>query len=401
MNDELLNNNQANLNISGFNDDSMISEAEYDQNNNYFLKSTKSLKGQINIININENGNNDPIFSPDGIIQNKTNNISDISNNTFEDLFTNVYAIPMNRPSKYSISKKGYKFIYESTSKTTNFKIDSRKFGISKNSEIITYLLSLYIFSEFLNLDELQNKKNFKVIFMKKQKTQNRFIIDNIKAILNNLEISQDKANDFEMFINGINKFLTEDEYLNIQKKNKKKMISIIIFILLLILLIIGIATSMVFSILNIKENEDEDEKEDRINSLVVLVLESIVFILFIIGLIIKIIDAKNLKLLYLYYELRYLIVNYNRVYEYIEKWNNNLFDKYKIRASMPISLNYIMFNLNPYQEIEIKHLDMNWAKKKFYKNQKDLFKSQKDLILFNTIKQNMSQRNSYSTSIN
>ena len=67
----------------------------------------------------------------------------------------------------------------------------------------------------------------------------------------------------------------------------------------------------------------------------------------------------------------------------------------------MPISLNYIMFNLNPYQEIEIKHLDMNWAKKKFYKNQKDLFKSQKDLILFNTIKQNMSQRNSYSTSIN
>ena len=221
MNEELVQNNAANLNISGFNDDSMISEADYEQNkdNNYFLKSTNSLKGQLDIININEKGNNDPILGPDGIIQNNNNYLKDISNNAFEDLFTNVYAIPMNRPSKYSISKKGHKFIYESTSKTKDFKIDSRKFGLSKNSEIMTYLLSLYIFSEFINLDELQNDKRFKVIFMKKQKNQNRFIIDNMKAILNNLEISEDKADDFEMFINGINKFLTEDEYLNIQKK--------------------------------------------------------------------------------------------------------------------------------------------------------------------------------------
>ena len=396
MNEELVQNNAANLNISGFNDDSMISEADYEQNkdNNYFLKSTNSLKGQLDIININEKGNNDPILGPDGIIQNNNNYLKDISNNAFEDLFTNVYAIPMNRPSKYSISKKGHKFIYESTSKTKDFKIDSRKFGLSKNSEIMTYLLSLYIFSEFINLDELQNDKRFKVIFMKKQKNQNRFIIDNMKAILNNLEISEDKADDFEMFINGINKFLTEDEYLNIQKKNKKKMISIIIFIVVLILLILGIGASMVFAILKIIDNDN-----NWVNSLVVLILEGIVFILFVIGLIIKILDAKNLKLLYTFYELRYLLINYNRVYEYIEKWNNNLFDNYKIRATMPISLNYIMFNLNPYQDIEIKHLDMNWAKRKFYKNQKDLFKSQKDLSLFSTIKQSMNKRDSYSSS--
>ena len=396
MNEELVQNNAANLNISGFNDDSMISEADYEQNkdNNYFLKSTNSLKGQLDIININEKGNNDPILGPDGIIQNNNNYFKYISNNAFEDLFTNVYAIPMNRPSKYSISKKGHKFIYESTSKTKDFKIDSRKFGLSKNSEIMTYLLSLYIFSEFINLDELQNDKRFKVIFMKKQKNQNRFIIDNMKAILNNLEISEDKADDFEMFINGINKFLTEDEYLNIQKKNKKKMISIIIFIVVLILLILGIGASMVFAILKIIDNDN-----NWVNSLVVLILEGIVFILFVIGLIIKILDAKNLKLLYTFYELRYLLINYNRVYEYIEKWNNNLFDNYKIRATMPISLNYIMFNLNPYQDIEIKHLDMNWAKRKFYKNQKDLFKSQKDLSLFSTIKQSMNKRDSYSSS--
>ena len=75
--------------------------------------------------------------------------------------------------------------------------------------------------------------------------------------------------------------------------------------------------------------------------------------------LVIKIIDAKNLKILFIFYDLRYLLINYNKINDHIEAWNQNLFENYRIRVSVPISINYIMFNLNPYQNIEIKHHDI------------------------------------------
>ena len=87
---------------------------------------------------------------------------------------------------------------------------------------------------------------------------------------------------------------------------------------------------------------------------------------------------------------MKFLLKNYSRISEHIEEWNKNLFENYKIIVSAPISLNYLMFNLNPYQNIDIKHLDMDWLKKKYYKNQKDLFRNQKERKLFNMIKKNM-----------
>ena len=71
----------------------------------------------------------------------------------------------------------------------------------------------MFIFSEFLNLEELEKDKRFKVLFLKRNKIQEKFIVDNTEAFLNNLEIPSSKANDFEMFINGINNFLSENEY--------------------------------------------------------------------------------------------------------------------------------------------------------------------------------------------
>lgn len=111
------------------------------------------------------------------------------------------------------------------------------------------------------------------------------------------------------------------------------------------------------------------------------LVLEGVILLFFIIVLIIKIVDAYNLRILFIYNDLKYLILNYNKIYDYVEAWNTNLFENYKIRATVPISLNYIMFNLNPYQDIEIKHLDMNEIKKGFIKPKEKYSRHQLNLI--------------------
>ena len=67
------------------------------------------------------------------------------------------------------------------------------------------------------------------------------------------------------------------------------------------------------------------------------------------------------------------MLINYTRFNDYIEEWNKNFFEKNKIRVYIPISLNYIMFNLDPYQDIEIKHLDMKWFIEKVYKDKKSM----------------------------
>ena len=395
MNDKLIDyGNNINFNVSGFYDDSMISDADdnRDEKNNFLLKSmtAKSLGNSINKPIINQKNsvpNNDGsgINSPDGIITNSKNrNFTEVM---MEDIFNNLYSIPLNRPSKFSTSRMGHKFTYESNSKITSYKIDNIKFGLSKNSEIITYLISLFIFSEFLNLEEIEKDNRFKVIFIKQNKIQKQFIIDNKKSLLDSLVIPNDKSNDFDMFLNGINNFLKEDEYLNLQKNNKKKMISVYALIILIIVLILGIFAAIYIIISRIK-----DDEENRTSNIITLILLILLVMIFSFGLVMKIIDANNLKLLFIYYDLRYLLINFNKINDHIEEWNRNLFENYKIRVSMPISLNYIMFNLNPYQNIEIKHLDMDWLKKKFYKSQNDILKTEKDKQLFNLIKQNVFQ---------
>ena len=389
MNDRFIDyGNNINLNVSGFNDDSLISDAD-DNNrdvNNFLLKSmtAKSLGNSMNKPLVNQNNsiqNNDRegINSIDGINTNSKNrNFTEVM---MEDLFSNLYTIPLNRPSKFSSSRMGHKFTYESNSKITSYKIDNIKFGLSKNSEIITYLISLFIFSEFLNLEEIEKDKRFKVRFIKQNQIHKQFIIEDKKSLLNSLDIPTDKSNDFDMFLNGINVFLKEDEYINLQKKNKKKMVSVYFLIILIIVLILGTMVAIYFTLIS---------SANKTTKIIILILESLLIIIFTLGLVIKIIDANNFKLLFIYYDLRYLLINFNKINDHIEEWNKNLFENYKIRVSMPISLNYIMFNLNPYQNIEIKHLNMDWLKKKYYKSQNDIFKSEKDKQLFNIIKQNV-----------
>jgi hypothetical protein len=396
MNQELLGENQ-NLNVSGFNDDSIISDADDlgRHNSNFLIKSntSKGLEKEIKKANYSHTDSiqsNFEIMSPDIDINNPKNNVR------YEELFNNTFVIPMDYPSKFSISKMGHQFTYESNSKITNYEIDSKKFAISKNSQIMTYLLNLFVFSEFLNLEEVERDKRIKVFFIKKNHFKKKFLIENTNSILNSLEIPNDKANEFETFINGINDFLSKPEYLNIQTNNKKKLIYHWAIIIIISLLILGICISMLFTIFSPKF----EMKAIKAREIVILVLGGIALLLFGFGLVYKIIVTKNFKLLFIYYDLRYLLINYNILYEHIDTWNKNLFENYKIRAIVPISLNYIMFNLNPYQSIEIKHLNMDEMKKKFYKSPKDLFKTQKEIKLFNSIKQNMFQnsRNTFSS---
>jgi hypothetical protein len=380
MNDNLLGNN-LNLNESGFNDDSILSDGDDNarDDTNFLLKSNTNNQSVIDKA-LSTKDNNKKNFSGEFKVLNPGDDLLNNDNRNssepmVEDLFSNNYIIPLNRPHKFSISKMGHQFIFESNSKVYTYKIEKKKFALSKNSQITTYLLSLFIFSEFLNLNELEKDNRFKVNFLKRNPQQKKFIVDDVNSVLTSLEIPLDKSSEFKSFINGINNFLTEQEFLNIQVKNKNKLFWVYLVMVAFILGLLGMIGLNILSYM----------KEI---SILVLILEFVVDLFFIIGLIIKIVEAYNLKILFIYNDLKYLILKYNKIYEFVERWNSNLFENYKIRATVPISLNYIMFNLNPYQDVEIKHLDMNEMKRRFYKSQGEVFKTPAESAFFNAIKQ-------------
>ena len=364
MNDILLDRDST-MNRSGFEDDSMIYEEENTKNKN------KNLSNSINITLSDDNISNgrQQILAPD-ILNPNGSSINEANSSMFENSYTNIYYIPMNRPSKFSSDKMAHQFTYKSNPKSglTNIILDSKNFALSKNSEIITYLLCLYAFSEFVNLDELENDKRFKVIILKKNK--NRFEIENKEKFLNKLELlPKDKENDLQNFITDVNHFLEENDLEHKQKKQKE--IYIIFGYSAIVLLLI-----IIFIILLVTDAS------------ILIIFMGIIIIAFCVAFLVKII--RNTKVLFLYYDLEYFLLNHNKIMDCFEMWNRNLFENYKIRVTAPISTNYIMFNLNPYQDIEIQHLDMNWIKKKYKKNKKTVFADKTEENLFNAIKHNM-----------
>ncbi len=79
------------------------------------------------------------------------------------------------------------------------------------------------------------------------------------------------------------------------------------------------------------------------------------------------------MNLYLLYNELDYYLKSYNSISSYVEDYNTKIFSHINIRATVPVSFNYIMFNKEPEKVIEIKHFDMIYYKRYFYPNVKEI----------------------------
>ena len=66
------------------------------------------------------------------------------------------------------------------------------------------------------------------------------------------------------------------------------------------------------------------------------------------------------MKTYLVYNKINYMFTNYTQFVKYIEGWNRSMFESCRIRVTIPVSMNYILFNMDPYQKIEIKHNKLN-----------------------------------------
>ena len=360
------------MDSSGFLDESVVSNIYGTQradSNDFYFMGKKNLDSTVSQKKSKKSFEVEPNSIDQFEMEMKNMNTSDknLSEISIENIFDDSYKIPMNRVNhRYSCSRIGHEFLYESSGIEEVEVLEMRKFCFMQNGKIITYLVNLYIFSEFMNWSEIENDDRIKVIFVGRNLKTKIFMPDTDK-ILNKLNLSPDKKSEFNNFINGINKFFEDPEYIQIKTKNKKFKLHTYGTVIILLLLLSLIIYLMVEVILNTNLK--------TINKFSLIFLLCCFCVLFIYFLIRQSLKMKKLKLYSIYNTLEHFLLNSNRIYDYIETWNRNFFEINKIRVSVPISVSYIMFNLNPYQQIEIKPLEIDKYKRKLYKSNDVVYK--------------------------
>ena len=334
----------------------------------------KNKNKDKDIINIDSNSNelstNLLLTGDDNILFNFKNKLSKISST--DEIFRDTIKISMNRLNKFNKSKLARVFTYEESGKDKHYSLKSQKFGISKNKNVITYILNLYIFSEFINYNALEKDNRFKIYFI--PISENKFTC-NSTYVLNKLKINSDKSDQFISFSNGINELLKDKEYQDIQKDNKKFKINLFIITAFIFILICGIVFSFYYFLSFILD-------QAKLIKYIIISSSGIIVLLLFIILFFKIIKIFKSNLYVEYNNLNYMLINYSRFNDYIEDWNKNFFENLKIRVNIPISMKYLMFNVDPFQDIEIKHLDMKWFIDEAYQDKKSMI-NDKEFIKF------------------
>ena len=430
-------NELKNLEDSGFNDDSVISEEEEKPKNEHlsrflikshndlsvltskntikenkkgvisnrnnsdandsnilYINSLKNVKTSINSddeenidinnkINTNNNDLNKNLLNSDddNILFTFKNKLSKLSST--EEILRDTIKISINPINKFSTSKLSRIFKYEENGQSKNYLLKSKKFGKSINKNIITYILNLYIFSEFTNLNELEKDARFKLYFIPLIKKKFRFDIEKSLGALN---LKKEDSSHFENFINGINDLLNDKEYTEIQNNNNKFKKCLYITNIVLLLLIVGIILSFCLFYSFIFDQETLIKYLIIISSAIITLILIVIFAL-------KLVEFYKYKIYKEYNNINYMLINYMRFNDYIEEWNKNYFENNKIRVSIPISLNYIMFNLDPFQNIEIIHLDMKWFIEKVYKDKNTMTKDKEFIKYFIKVRSTLFER--------
>jgi hypothetical protein len=384
-------------NTNNSNNNESIIEMDVDKNEKVSINSEEEKKNEENDDNNIKQDNNDndlntnlllkPSVEDNSLIFNLKQKLSKTS--TTDDMFRETIKIPANykkRSNRFNTSRLARTFMYEEKEGNKKYLLKSKKFGIAKSGNIITYILNLYIFSEFCNFNNLEKDTRFNLFFI--PLIDNKFN-PNVEKVLASLNLNKNNSEQFMQFIKGMNNLLIDKEYKDIQKKNSKYKACLIILIIFLLLLIGGMSYSFYYFMDLIFQMEEKIKYA-------IIISAGVVCLIFIIILIFQIIRLCRVGLYKKYNNLNYMLMNYSRYNDYIEEWNKNYFEMHKIRATIPISLNYIMFNLEPYQDIEINHLNMKWFIEKIYKG-KTLANDKEFIKYFIKVRSTLVEGNNFS----
>ena len=248
--------------------------------------------------------------------------------------------------TEQAVVSPGYKrkltFVSEGPIKTQS--INKSNFFLYQSNNILTIV---YNDKKYSQLVSFPKSKEMELYFLQKNKSTDLFEY-NINEVLGRIymntgNVSANKSN-VDSFLQGMNEFFRKDNYRSITHKNCCTKFGFVMLISIMILAICG----MIWYVI---------QKKDEASLLMIYVVIGVGVVLCM-AVVFAIVNRSKVFVGLKYNVIKYLIENAPERNRYIDDWNKSIFTSNGVNVSIPITLDYIMFNLNQEVEIAVENID-------------------------------------------
>ena len=270
----------------------------------------------------------------------KTINISNISK---PSIVENNIIITDEQTVVSPVYKRKLTFVSEGPIKSKG--ISKSNFFLYQSDNILTIVYNDKKYSQLISFP--QSSKEMELYFIQKNKSNDVFEY-NINEVLGNIYMNignvNTNKNNVDSFLQGMNEFFRKDKYVSITHKNCCTKFWFVMLISVMILFICGMMLYVI-------------QKKDKVSTLMISVVIGVGVVLCV-GVVLAVLNWNKVFIGLKYNVIRYLIENANEHNKYIDDWNKSIFMSNGVNVSIPITLDYIMFNLNREVEIAIENID-------------------------------------------
>lgn len=237
-------------------------------------------------------------------------------------------------------------------------------FGLIKCDTITTYFLGMVSCSQFTHPDTILNDNKVNVSFLYRgtsdTDTNKLAYSTEVFKMPQDFKIPRVEKSKMRQFISALNEFFCELDYVNnIRALTFNKRLLYLFTFLCFILL--GISLYLLGADVVKAINKKITYTLSRILKTIAISL-IVLFVIF--GIKYFIGKIRCIPFRFLEEIMYYRIKHADSVAIFIEKWNEELFNSKQIRIWIPASLDYVMFNMDPYQDILIEPHDLEESKK-------------------------------------
>lgn len=221
-------------------------------------------------------------------------------------------------------------------------------FSLIQCQLITTFYYGSLNFSQFTNPYLIENDPRYELKFL--YKANNTNCEGTSFSLYDDFSLNTINTKNLEIFVHDLNKFFQDSKYISLTKSYQiRKIIFDILyyFFWLLILFIVGFIAYYVYSYFN---------KEIVFQSDFWIVVGCCIggVVILIVGIILIHFKFKKMKMLLIEKETILRIKSHKDIYNFIDDWNVKLFSLHKISMWIPITLNYVMFNLSKNDSIQL-----------------------------------------------
>jgi hypothetical protein len=265
-----------------------------------------------------------------------------ISNTSKPSIIENNIIITDYQTVVSPVYKRKLTFVSEGPIKSKG--ITKSNFFLYQSDNILTIVYNDKKYSQLISFPQ---SKEMELYFIHKNKSNDVFEY-NINEVLGNIYMNignvNTNKNNVDSFLQGMNEFFRKDKYVSITHKNCCTKFWFVMLISMMILLICGMMLYVI-------------QKKDEASLLMISVVIGVGVVLCG-GVVLAVLNWNKVFTGLKYNVIRYLIENAHEHNKYIDDWNKSIFISNGVNVSIPITLDYIMFNLNREVEIAIENID-------------------------------------------